>query len=566
MAEKDRLDFSIFLSNYLNDAREGFQEINSALLELEKDHSRKELLDEIFRVVHTLKSSSVMLEFSDIAELAHISEDLLDRMRKDKAQVTQETINVLFEVVDMLEAMVKERAEGKSEPNEVWKSRFEELKNKIRSLADLKSEMETPEIPNPNSAAGRPTVGKIQTVRVHVELLDSIFNLAGELIITKNRIDNIISATANKELKAVLAAMDRMISALQEYASAARLVPIDEIFQKFPRMARDLAKEKNKEIYLVIEGREIELDKAILDGISEPLIHLIRNAVDHGIEPAEVRKNSSKAEQGTIKLSAKRSENHILIEVEDDGGGIDIAQMKEAAVRKGFAKPEEAELLGEKDILNLLYNPGFSSSTEVTELSGRGVGLDVVRTSIKKMGGTINLATQKGKGTRFTLKLPLTTAILQTLMVSVGEHVFAIPSDIVLETLEVRMDSIKEIRNQQVLVLRNQVIPFFELNELLKLARQKEKKEFAVLIIYMGDSFVGLGVDAVLDQTENIVKPFDPIAQQFTGFSGGTIMGDGRVALLMDIPSLLNIKTLEKADNLKSFMQDNVKSYMKKRE
>jgi PAS domain S-box-containing protein len=367
MAEKDRIDFSIFLSNYLNDTREGFQEINSALLELEKDHGRKELLDEIFRVVHTLKSSSVMLEFSDIAELAHISEDLLDRMRKDKAQVTQETINVLFEVVDMLEAMVKRRAEGKSEPTEVWKSRFEELKNKIRSLADLKSEMETPEIPNPNSAAGRPTVGKIQTVRVHVELLDSIFNLAGELIITKNRIDNIISNTANKELKAVLAAMDRMISALQEYASAARLVPIDEIFQKYPRMVRDLAKEKNKEIDLVIEGRGIELDKAILDGISEPLIHLIRNAVDHGIEPAEVRKNSNKAEQGAIKLSAKRAENHILIEVEDDGNIVEANP--QACKMYGYPYEELIKLSG-KDIVHPDYYHLFEQFKRDVQMTG----------------------------------------------------------------------------------------------------------------------------------------------------------------------------------------------------
>lgn len=546
---KDKIDLSMFLGDYLRDAGEGFQEINTALLALEKDNSRKELLDEIFRVVHTLKSSSVMLEFPEIAELAHASEDLLDRMRKDKAQVTQETIDVLFDVVDMLETMVKRR-ERKIEPDADWEMRFAELKKKIILFADLKSE--TPEILEPKAGMEMPTIRsphaieKIQTVRVQVQLLDSLFNLSGELIINKNRIDNLVSDTANKELRTVLAAMDRMISALQEYVSAARLVPIDEIFQKFPRMVRDLAREKNKEIELVLEGREIEMDKAVLDTLSEPLIHIIRNAIDHGIEPAEVRKKNNKREQGAIKLSAKRTENHILIEVEDDGRGIDITQMKEAAVRKGFAKPEEVELLGDKDVLNLLYNPGFSSSTEVTELSGRGVGLDVVKTSTKKLGGTVELATQTGKGTRFTLKMPLTTAILQTLMVGVGEHIFAIPSDVVLETLEVKAESIREIKNQQMLVLRNQVIPFFKLNEVLKIPRRKEKEVFVAVIIYMGDSFAALGVDAVLDQTENIIKPLDFIAQQFTGFSGGAILGDGRVALLMDIASLLDIKTLEK--------------------
>jgi len=535
----DKIDLSMFLDEYLNDAKAGFQKVNSNLLALEKDHSQIERLDEIFRVFHTLKSSSTMLEFLDIAKLAHISEDLLDRMRKSEVPVTQETIDLLFEVIDTLEAMVKGRAKGKSESIESQTVAEKVKKITLRATYPEKGEL------HKVKTAIMPTIEKIQTVRVDVELLDSLFNQVGELIITKNRIDNIVSDTATKELKNALAEMGRIISAMQENVSTARLVPVDEIFQKFPRMVRDLARERHKEIELILEGREIELDKAILDAISEPLIHLLRNAVDHGIEPAEQRQKQNKKKSGTIKLAAKRAENHILIDVQDDGGGIDIERMKEVAVGKGFVKPEEAKLLEDKDVLSLLFKPGFSSLEQVSDLSGRGVGLDVVETSAKRLGGTVEVATQKGKGTRFTLKLPLSTAVMQTLMVGVGEHVFSIPSNIVLETLEVKPEDLKEIRKQQVMVLRQEVIPFVKLNEVLNIPHQEDQENLIAIIIYRGDKFIGLGVDEVLDQMENIIKPFDPIAQQFKGFTGGTILGDGRVALLLDIPTLLGFETLQ---------------------
>jgi len=536
MKDKDKIDLSMFLDDYLNDAKEAFQEINRALLALEKDKSQTGELNTIFRHVHTLKSSSTMLEFTDIAGLAHTCEDLLDRLRKDELPVTQATIDVLFEVTDTLETMVRE-------PNADWGLGIAELKKKFAELElqnpEKESEIRIPKSAIENSAFRIPK-SAIETVRVHATLLDSLFNQVGELIITKNRIDNIVADTENKELKAALTAMDYIITELQENVSAARLVPAGEIFQKFPRMVRDLAKERGKEIELVLEGSEIELDKAVLDAISEPLIHLIRNAADHGIEPPDIRQKQKKKRSGTLKIAAKRAENHIIIAVEEDGGGIDIARMKEVAVGKGFVNQEEVESLEDNDVLNLLFKPGFSSVEEVTDVSGRGVGLDVVKTSVSEIGGTVDVATQKGKGTRFTLKLPLTTAIMQTLMVGIGNHIFAIPSDIIVETLEVKPEEIKEIHNEQVLVLRNEAIPFVTLHDVLNIPHQEDQNEMIAVIIYWGDTFIGLGVDTLVDQTENIIKPFDPIAQQFKGFSGGTIMGDGSVALLLDIPGLFD--------------------------
>ena len=542
MMDKDKLDVSIFLDDYLADSRDGFQAINSALLALEKDNSRMEPLDEIFRHVHTLKSSSAMREFSDIAGLAHTCEDPLDRLRKLELAVTQEAIDVLFEVIDRLEVMVKERAGGGGGVG------FEEITARVAGLVTGEIKPAKNRETDKAGKAALTVIEKIHTVKVDIGLLDAMFNVIGELVINKKRIDSIVADIKRKELKTALAAMEHMISELRESVSAARLVPVGEIFEKFPRMVRDLAREVGKEVELVIEGREIELDKAVLDTISEPLVHLLRNAVDHGIEPAKTRQQQGKKRSGTIRLIARRTENHVLVNVDDDGGGIDTTLMKAVFTSKGLITPEEAESLKDADALEMLFESGVSSAEKVTGVSGRGVGLDVVRNSVRGLGGTVEVTTEKGKGTRFTLRLPLTTAVMQTLMIGIGSHVFAIPSDIVLETIEVKPQDIKELHNEQALVLRREVIPFVRLDRVLNIPAPEVQEEMIAVIVHRGDRFLGLGVDTVFDQTENIIKPFDPLACQFRGFSGGTILGDGSVALLLDIPGLLGFETLQKEE------------------
>ncbi len=382
MSESDKLDFLRFLGDYLTDAREGFQSVNTSLLALEKDFSRTDLLDEVFRVFHTMKSSSIMLEFADVAELAHLAEDLLDLMRKNEAPVTQEGIDILFEIADTLGMMIKERSEKKGASGTDWGVRISGFRNRIDGLKGGTA----PALNQSNKEGGgggkkekeetkktsAPAIEKVQTVRVHVDLLDSLFNIVGEIIILRNRIETIVSEMPNKELKSTLSEMNRLISELQDNVSVARMVPVSEIFEKFPRMVRDLARERHKDIDFILEGSEIELDKAILDAIGEPVLHLLRNSIDHGIELPDERQRLGKNVQGRVKLAAKRTETHILIEVEDDGRGIDTAHIKRVAVKKGFVKQEEADTLQDRNILSLLFHPSFSTAEEVTGISGRG--------------------------------------------------------------------------------------------------------------------------------------------------------------------------------------------------
>lgn len=554
MSESDKIDFLRFLGDYLTDAREGFQSVNNALLILEKDFSRTDLLDDVFRVFHTMKSSSIMLEFTDIAELAHLAEDLLDLMRKNEVRVTQEGIDALFEIADTLGMMVKERSEKKGASGADWSDRISDFRNRIARLKDNNTSAPTQPGNKEDPEGGRkeegqktnaPVIEKAQTVRVHVDLLDSLFNLVGEIIILRNRIETIVSGMPDKELKSTLSEMNRLISELQDNVSVARMVPVAEVFEKFPRMVRDLAKERHKEIDFILEGSEIELDKAIIDAIGEPVIHLLRNSIDHGIEPPEERKRLNKHIQGKVRLAAKRTETHILIEVEDDGRGIDAARIRRVAVKKGIIQQEEAEMLQDNNTMSLLFHPSFSTAEEVTGLSGRGVGLYIVKSSAKELGGTVEMTTQIGQGTRFTMKLPLSTAIMQMLMISIGGQVFGVPSDIVIETLDVKQEDIRVIHTDKALVLRNEVIPFVLLHETMGISVPRDQENFVAIITTRGSKFLAVGVDAVLDQMENIVKPFDPIAQQFKGFSGGMILGDGLVALLLDIPALLNFAVLK---------------------
>jgi two-component system chemotaxis sensor kinase CheA len=389
----------------------------------------------------------------------------------------------------------------------------------------------------------RPVTKGIQSLRVSVKRLDTLMNLVGELVINKARLSQIASSYKISELDETLTQLDRLTDDLQNEVMQARLVPVEHIFNRFPRMVRDLARELGKEIDFIIEGKEIELDRTVLDEIGEPLTHLLRNSVDHGIEPPEKREQKAKKRVGTIKLTARREKNQVIIEVADDGKGIDPQKMRDAAVKKGIMSQEEVSRLDDREAIMLISTPGFSTSSQVTELSGRGVGVDVVKTTIESLGGSMEIDSKPGLGTKFTLKLPLTMAIIQTLLVGVGNETYAIPSINVVETVEIGADKIKTIQRQEVIQLRDEIIPLLRLHHVLgapaTATATVNDGSISIVVVERGGKHVGLVVDTLIDLQEIVIKSLDDSLRRIKGLAGATILGDGRVALILDVGTLI---------------------------
>lgn len=380
-----------------------------------------------------------------------------------------------------------------------------------------------------------------QTVRVKFEQLDNIMNLVGELVINKIALLQLISDNRNGELKRIAENIDRLTSDLHDLVMQVRMVPVSQIFDRFPRLVRDLSIKRNKLIDLVMEGRDIEIDRTVLDEIGEPLIHLLRNSIDHGIEMPEERKKANKNPVGKIRLSAQRSGEHVIIEVEDDGAGIDPEKVKEVAIKRGFISKEEAEKMSRNELVSLIFLPGFSTSKEVTETSGRGVGMDVVKTKIAALGGTVQFETRVGKGTKITLKVPLTLAIIKAILVRDSGQTFTIPTSQVSEIIRAKKSDIKLLGKTDAIVVRGKVIPVVHLHNLLGYEGPNED-EFELLITHLGDEKTKLGliVDSVISQQDILVKPLSETLKGIKGISGATILGDGQVVLVLDVGQFVN--------------------------
>lgn len=388
-----------------------------------------------------------------------------------------------------------------------------------------------------------------QTVRVDVQRLENLMNLVGELVIDRTRLAEVGNGLKNRlgneelleTLEEVSLHIGRITSDLQEEIMKARMFPIDQVFNRFPRMVRDLARRAGKEIDFIIEGRETELDRTVIEEIGDPLIHLLRNAIDHGIEEPEVRLRQGKPRHGTVRLKAFHQENQIVITVEDDGAGMDAEKIKAKAVARGLLSQEAAARLGRREALDLIFLPGLSTSDKVTDVSGRGVGMDIVRNHIEKINGTIDIRTTPGKGTCFTIKLPLTLAINRSLLVHVGERVYAFPLANVVEIIDVTPDSIQHVHRQQVVVVRGRVLPLIYLGQALGLGtRVPAGDSYAVVIVGLAEKQVGFIVDDLIGEQEIVIKSLGNFIGKIPGIAGATIMGDGSVALILDVRSLIN--------------------------
>ncbi|WP_160670622.1 chemotaxis protein CheA [Clostridium sp. C8-1-8] len=373
-----------------------------------------------------------------------------------------------------------------------------------------------------------------QSVRVDLERLDKLMNMVSELVIHRTRLEQISTSYRAPELNETLEQVARTTSDLQDLVMKIRMLPLEVVFNRFPRMIRDLSVELNKDINFIVEGQDTELDRTVIDEIGEPLIHLLRNAADHGIESKEDRAKSGKDLMGTVKLSAYQEGTKAVIRVEDDGAGIDVEKVRRKAEKIGI----NTEGMTENDIKNLIFSQGFSTNEVVTDISGRGVGMDVVKTKISALGGTVDVVSEIGKGSSFIIRLPLTLQIIQALLVKVGEETLAISLGFIDRVIDYKEENIKKTNGREVIVYRDNVIPLIRLNETLQIDTSKKDKNF-IIIVKVGDKVVGLLVDSLLGQQEIVIKPLGKTLEGLKEYIGATILGNGLVTLILDVGALI---------------------------
>ncbi|RDE34450.1 chemotaxis protein CheA [Parageobacillus thermoglucosidasius] len=680
------MDMSQYLEIFIDESKEHLQTINEQLLELEKTPEDMTIVNEIFRSAHTLKGMSATMGFEDLANLTHQMENVLDGIRNHKITVTSEILDVVFQAVDHLEAMIMSIAEGgdgkrdvrevverlkriergespaelaaataaespsssasfsqtygefeynvlqqskeqgfsayeirvklrddcllkaarvfmvfealnemgeviKSNPSVemleeeqfdqefvvtvVSKKSAEELYERIMKVSEIeevdvvpfdveerkktdaaeaaqaearqqeaatvqaKQQKQTKDSSEPNAAA-KQSASTNKTIRVNIERLDILMNLFEELVIDRGRLEQISRELNHPELHETVERMSRISSDLQNIILNMRMVPVETVFNRFPRMVRQLARELGKKVNLEIIGAETELDRTVIDEIGDPLVHLLRNAIDHGIETPDVRRASGKPEEGTVKLKAYHSGNHVFIEIEDDGAGINRDKVLRKAIDKGIVSKQNAENLTDRQIYELIFAPGFSTADKISDISGRGVGLDVVKSTIESLGGTVTVDSEEGSGSIFSIQLPLTLSIISVLLVEIQQEKYAIPLSSIIETAIIKKEDIFHTHNQQVIDFRGKVVPLVFLKEIFEIPTVTEEEEFvSVVIVRKGEKMAGLVVDSFIGQQEVVLKSLGNYLTSVFAISGATILGDGQVALIIDCNSLI---------------------------
>ncbi|MFZ3587901.1 chemotaxis protein CheA [Bacillus sp. DJP31] len=683
------MDLSQYLEIFIEESKEHLQAVNDHLLVLEKNPGDLSIVNEIFRSAHTLKGMSATMGYEDLASLTHQMENVLDGIRNEKLTVTPEVMDVVFQSVDDLEAMVHSIADGgdgkrnvkevvekliaiekgekigksrstkplaqlnlevtstpqihsqdydefeltvlqqskeqgyesyevtvslredcllkaarvfmvfgileqvgeviKSTPSVeileeekfdqtftvtiVAKESSTAIQSKVMKVSEVESvtlqaidfstmgtpkkaiesiETETSFIQNvqieepidgspekKEAASKGKSVGN-KTIRVNIERLDVLMNLFEELVIDRGRLEQISGELKNSELQETVERMSRISGDLQNIILNMRMVPVDTVFNRFPRMVRQLARDLGKKIELVVVGAETELDRTVIDEIGDPLVHLLRNAIDHGVEMPDERKRNGKNEEGTVVLKAFHSGNHVFIEIEDDGGGISREKVLRKAISKGAVSEKIASTLSDKQVFELIMSSGFSTAETISDISGRGVGLDVVKNTIESLGGSISIDSVQGKGTTFSIQLPLTLSIISVMLIELGKEKFAIPLSSIIETAIIKKEDILNAHNQKVIDFRGRVVPLVYLSDVFEVPEVLEAGLFlSVIIVRKGDKMAGLVVDSFIGQQEVVLKTLGNYLTTVFAISGATILGDGQVALIVDCNALI---------------------------
>ena len=507
-----------------------------------------------FIVFNTLEQSGDIIKSHPSAE--DIEDEKFERSfeilyitKLDIESTRQEILNiseieaVYVEPVESEEIVVSEVAESEEEPEVLQEADKAKKTSEVTQTQASAPVKPTPGKPKVDDKAQMKEKAKTsKTVRVDIDRLDNLMNLVSELIIIKTRLE-VAEGTGNTQnMDDAVEYLERITTSLHDAVMKVRMVPVERTFNRFPRMVRDLSKDLGKNIQLIMSGEDTEVDRTVIDEIGDPLIHLIRNSIDHGIESPENRAAHGKQENGTVALRAYPDGNTVVIEVEDDGGGIDPDKILSIAQDKGVVTDREVETMSKHDIINLLFRPGFSTAEKITDLSGRGVGLDVVKSKIESLNGTVEVDSDLGKGSKFTIRLPLTLAIIQALMVNLAEEKYALPLNNIKEITTIQKSSISMVQNQEVVLYRNKTLPIIRLNEVLEVPYKVEpvvKDEMIVVIVRKGEMEAGLVVDSLIGQQEIVIKSLGRYLTGAKTIAGATILGNGTVALIVDPNQLL---------------------------
>lgn len=585
------------IKDLLIESAEGLDRFDREMLVLEKGEGTPETLNVIFRVIHTIKGTAGCLGLSKIESVAHVGENLLDALRAGKITATPEMITSLLAYADALRAMLSSLESTGSEGSADYSSLLQQLQDLLNgnpagatpvpataaeaaptatanqgwglfddesaaapaSPAPVAAAAPVPPSTPPENAGGEKEGSSRghsisdSAIRVNVEQLDKLMNLVGELVLARNQI---VQYSAHAQENSLIAASQRLniiTTELQENVMKTRMQPIGNVWTKFPRVVRDVAHELGKRVQLVMEGKETDLDRTIIEAIKDPLTHIVRNAIDHGIETPEVRRAAGKPEEGVLILRAFHEGGQVNIEIMDDGRGINVGRVKQKALEKGLITQDQAQRMGDREAFNLIFLPGFSTAEKITNVSGRGVGMDVVKTNIEKIGGSVDVLSENNAGTTIKIKIPLTLAIIPALIVTSGGERFAIPQVSLLELVRLEADqarqSIEMLSGAPVYRLRGQLLPLAYLNRELEIeagaapvatdAGLRADADAVNIVVLQADGRqFGLVVDEINDTEEIVVKPLGKQLKGITCFAGATIMGDGKVALILDVLGL----------------------------
>ena len=510
---------------FVQEALEHVENLNQHLLKYEEEPNVKEHVDILFRSAHTLKGMAATMGYDQIREICKTIEEIFDTFRKGETTITVELGNVIFLGVDHLRQLVSD---------ETKKIDLNEFLNYVKNPTELK-------INNSEVDPVSPQQVNSPTVRVKMQDLDALVNLVGEMMISKMQLDQIIQTCNSDEGKEVLMNFGRLVTDIQYQTMKIRLVPVDHVFNRFSRMVRDVSTSLGKEVKLEVEGSNIELDRTVLDAITDPLLHMLRNAVDHGLETPSERKEMGKSETGTIHLKANRIGDRVEIQVIDDGKGIDLDAIKAKVLEKKIITREELDHMSDEEIVELIGTPGLSTAKMVTDISGRGVGMDVVMTRVKNVGGHVKILTEKGKGTNITLTIPMSLAIIGGLLVNISNQKYILPLSSISTTITVDSKDIRHVHGKEMITLRDKVVPIIRASVALGLDSISDvavNTRVNIVVVDKDGKSYGLVVDSLEKEQEVVIKRLDGMTNSLATFSDATILPDGKVALILE-PSLL---------------------------